>query len=72
MREAIADAEVMTTRSQGQPVASPLFAEVRAHRATLAKLIAQLTLADEDVPKLAAAQERACKAAQARRAGYNR
>lgn len=67
LREAIADAEVMTTGSQGQPVASPLFAEARAHRATLAKLISQLALPDEeDVPKLTGAQERARNAAQTR------
>lgn len=71
LRDAITHAAVMTTGSQGQPVASPLFAEARAHRATLAKLIAQLALPDEeDVPKLTAAQERARKAAQARWAGY--
>lgn len=67
LREALANAEVMTTGSQGQPVTSPLFAEARAHRATLAKLIAQLALPDEDdVTPLTVTQERARKAAQTR------
>ncbi len=67
LHQAIVCAEVMTTGSAGQPVANPLFAEARAHRATLAKLIAQLALPDEDdVTPLTATQERARKAAQAR------
>ncbi|MGH4001744.1 MAG: hypothetical protein ACRDTJ_30270 [Pseudonocardiaceae bacterium] len=71
LHTAMAGAEVMTTGSQGQPVVNPLFAEARAHRATLAKLLAQLALPDEDdTPPLTATQQRAQKAAQARWEGY--
>lgn len=71
LHTAMAGAEVMTTGSQGQPVVNPLFAEARAHRATLARLLAQLALPDEDdVTPLTATQERARKAAQARWAAH--
>ncbi|MGC9543604.1 hypothetical protein [Streptomyces sp. UG1] len=44
LREELDQAAVMTAGSMGQPRVSPLFAEVRATRALLAKLLQQLGL----------------------------
>lgn len=65
--DALAAGPVVVTGSTGQPKASALFAEARAHRLVLAKLFDQLALPDlgEDVGKTPA-QERASKAAAVR------
>ncbi|MEV0078058.1 hypothetical protein AB0H58_16765 [Nocardia neocaledoniensis] len=42
--------ELMTTGSQGQPVVNPLVSELRQHRATLAGLLRQLKLPDDEQP----------------------
>ncbi|MZE56157.1 hypothetical protein GTY86_33785 [Streptomyces sp. SID5770] len=64
---ALAAGPAVVEGSMGQPKASALFAEARAHRLVLAKLLDQLALpADgEDVGKTPA-QERASKAASVR------
>ncbi|MGH4012912.1 MAG: hypothetical protein ACRDSL_03040 [Pseudonocardiaceae bacterium] len=71
LREALAAAGVMSTGSAGQPVASPLLGEIRAHRALLGKLLEQIALPDQDdQPAPTAVQrqasDRARKAAQTR------
>ena len=48
IRTALGDAELLVPGSKGQPVAHPLLAETRAHRATLEKLLGALALPDED------------------------
>ena len=67
IREALEAGPVTVKGSTGQPKVSGLFAEARAHRLVLAKLLQQLELpADgEDVGKTPA-QERASKAATVR------
>lgn len=45
---ALADAEVIVPGSTGQQRVNPLFAEVRSHRATLARLTTALALPDEE------------------------
>lgn len=52
--------------SQGQPVAAPLVSELRQHRATLAALMRQLKLPDEDGRAASSASEAARAAANAR------
>lgn len=52
--------------STGQPRAHPLLAEVRHHRATLARLLAALNLPAEDEETLTAKQMQARAAASAR------
>lgn len=52
--------------SQGQPVAAPLIAELRQHRAMVANLMKQLKLPDEDGRAGASTSEAARKAANAR------
>ncbi|MGH9122034.1 MAG: hypothetical protein ACRDYC_08815 [Acidimicrobiales bacterium] len=67
LQAAVAGAELLVEGSSGQPRPHPLLAEVRAHRATLGKLLTALALPDEeDVTPLTATQERAQKAARAR------
>lgn len=44
----LVDADLMVRGSQGQQVINPLISEVRQHRATMARLLAQLHLPDED------------------------
>ncbi|MFJ3635228.1 hypothetical protein [Streptomyces sp. NPDC090112] len=63
----LAAGPVVVHGSTGQPKASALFAEARAHRLVLAKLLDQLALPaeGEDVGKTPA-QERASKAANVR------
>lgn len=39
--------EIMTAGSMGQPIVHPLIAEVRAHEAQIASLLAKLKLPDE-------------------------
>ncbi|WP_406255448.1 hypothetical protein [Streptomyces chartreusis] len=65
--EAIAAGPVVVPGSTGQPKVSGLFAEARAHRVVLARLLEQLALPDEgeDVGKTPN-QLRASKAAQTR------
>lgn len=52
--------------SQGQPVAAPLISEMRMHRATLASLLKQLRLPDEDGRAAATTSDLARHAANAR------
>lgn len=52
--------------SQGQPVINPLISELRQHRATLASLLKQLKLPDENAGSSAPRSVSARKAAQAR------
>lgn len=52
--------------SQGQPVAAPLVSELRQHRATLAALMRQLKLPDEDGRAAANTSAAARAAANAR------
>jgi hypothetical protein len=40
--------DLIAVGSMGQPVIAPLVAEIRQHRSTLARLLAQLKLPDED------------------------
>ncbi|MFD5673677.1 hypothetical protein [Streptomyces sp. NPDC127040] len=63
----LAAGPIVVNGSTGQPKASALFAEARAHRLVLAKLLDQLALPSEgeDVGKTPA-QERASKAANVR------
>lgn len=67
MSAALAAGSVTVKGSTGQPKVSGLFAEARAHRLVLAKLLQQLALPaeGEDVGKTPA-QERASKAAAVR------
>lgn len=46
--EAMAKEQVLTTGSMGQPVANPLLAELRQHRATMATLLRGLKLPDSN------------------------
>lgn len=48
LEAALRDAPPLVAGSKGQQVAHPLLSEVRAHRATLAKLVAQLGIQDSD------------------------
>ncbi|MCX5114378.1 hypothetical protein OOK13_39155 [Streptomyces sp. NBC_00378] len=67
LADALVDGAVVVHGSTGQPKASGLFAEARAHRVVLAKLLEQLALpADGDEEGKSPAQLRAQKAAQAR------
>jgi hypothetical protein len=65
--EALADGPAVVVGSTGQPKASPLFAEARAHRVVLAKLLEQMALpeVDEDEGRTPN-QLRASKAASVR------
>lgn len=64
---AIADGPVVVPGSTGQPRVSGLFAEARAHRLVLGKLLEQLALPDEDEEAARTPnQERASKAANVR------
>jgi hypothetical protein len=67
IERAMAHAPVVVVGSTGQPKVSGLFAEARAHRLVLGKLLEQLALPEpgEEVGKTPA-QERASKAAQVR------
>lgn len=67
IQAAITTGPVMLVGSTGQPKVSGLFAEARAHRLVLGKLLEQLALPaeGEDVGKTPA-QQRASKAAQTR------
>ncbi|MFJ5306126.1 hypothetical protein [Streptomyces sp. NPDC088350] len=64
---ALAAGPALVQGSTGQPKASPLFAEARAHRLVLGKLLEQMALPDEgeDVGRTPN-QERASKAANVR------
>lgn len=48
LEDALRDAPLVVTGSQGQPVASPLVQELRQHRSLVARLLAALKLPDED------------------------
>lgn len=48
MEEAMKDAPLVVTGSQGQPVANPLVQELRQYRSLVARLLASLKLPDED------------------------
>lgn len=65
--DALADGPVVVMGSMGQPKASGLFAEARAHRLVLAKLLEQLELPEEgrDIGRTPS-QQRASKAAEVR------
>lgn len=64
---ALAAGPVMVPGSTGQPKASALFAEARAHRLVLGKLLEQLALPDEGEDEgRTPNQERASKAANVR------
>lgn len=47
LQAALADAEPMVAGSMGQPRPHPLYQEVRAHRDTLRRLLAQLDVPDD-------------------------
>ena len=67
IRAALVDAEPLVDGSKGQPVANPLLAEARAHRATLGRLLGALALPDEDEDKgLTPRSRQAQRAAQSR------
>lgn len=67
LRAALKGQPMTVPGSTGQPVANPLLAEVRRHRATLAQLLERLSLpaGDED-QGMTPAQRRAQRAAQQR------
>ncbi|MEY9489060.1 hypothetical protein RKD26_004854 [Streptomyces calvus] len=48
LEDALRDAPLVVTGSQGQPVASPLVQELRQHRSLVARLLAALKLPDEE------------------------
>jgi hypothetical protein len=58
--------DLIGTGSQGQPVAAPLISELRMHRTTLAGLLKQLKLPDEDGRAAATTSDLARHAANAR------
>lgn len=62
----LVDAPLMVKGSQGQQVASPLVSELRQHRSTLAGLLKQLRLPDEDDGALSPATKSAAARAAAR------
>jgi hypothetical protein len=70
MQEALADVPLTVPGSAGQEKPHPLFAEVRAHRALLAKLLRQLDLPElpdeHGQAEISARSERAKKAADMR------
>ncbi|TVL91936.1 hypothetical protein [Streptomyces sp. SAJ15] len=67
LHEAIGAGPVVVPGSRGQPKVSPLFAEARAHRLALARLLAELALPGEDQEEGdTPAQARARHAAQVR------
>ncbi|MBG0818200.1 hypothetical protein [Planomonospora sp. ID82291] len=67
MRRTLAAEESTVIGSTGQPKAHPLYAELRAHRLLLGKLLDSLALPVEDQEKgLTPNQERAQKAANVR------
>lgn len=62
---------VMSVGSMGQPVEHPALAGLRAHRATLDKLLVRLALPDEaGLTPASSSSQRAQKAAQARWSGH--
>lgn len=67
MRRALTETGPMLRGSMGQPIPNGLFAEMRAHRQLLVKLLGELALPgeDEEVGKTPN-QQRASKAAQTR------
>ncbi len=64
MRDELAGMDLMLTGSTGQLVVNPLVAEIRAHEAQVASLLARLKLPDADGNTTASNQARA--AAQSR------
>ena len=62
----LAGTDLVVTGSQGQPVANPMLAEVRQHRALLARQLKALNLPDEDGRAAGSRSAAARKAAQAR------
>lgn len=67
LREASADADPVVTGSTGQPRVHPLFAELRAHRQALSRLVDQLALpAEYENEGLSPRQQSAKKAADTR------
>lgn len=66
MREALAGASLLTTGSTGQVVVHPLVAEIRAHEAQVAALLAKLKLPDEAGEATESRSTQARAAAQSR------
>ncbi|WP_328314139.1 hypothetical protein OG432_30360 [Streptomyces sp. NBC_00442] len=65
MEEALRDAPLVVTGSQGQPVASPLVQELRQHRSLVSRLLAALKLPDEEGQERHDAQARSAHARHA-------
>jgi hypothetical protein len=59
--------ELVVKGSQGQPVINPLISELRQHRSTLAGLLRQLKLPDENAPAAGSQQREAANARWSKR-----
>ncbi|WP_143737846.1 hypothetical protein [Microbispora sp. GKU 823] len=67
IRNELASSKPIVTGSTGQPKVNPLFAEARAHRLLLAKLLGELALpAEEEEKGRTPAQKQAAEAANVR------
>ncbi|WNI15226.1 hypothetical protein [Actinacidiphila sp. ITFR-21] len=65
LHQAHLSAPLVVTGSMGQPVASPLVQELRAHRALLARLLGTLKLPDDDERQASDGQRRTVQARKA-------
>jgi hypothetical protein len=74
LEHALAGAELLVPGYKGQPTASPLLGEIRAHRQTYTRLFASLNLPelDEDGQPIETRSPRSIRASKAAQARWNR